>query len=134
MFLSCPLRSSVTSFPTGASNPSQTNWFDLSCPPKTVSSSKSGPMMVASFLESIYFRKGTPKAMPESAVDPFIAAAHEKDVALEEAQTIEDFTASDEGYVTLESYLMALAEDSSHKYIKGTVKWATDTRVLKWML
>lgn len=72
--------------------------------------------------------------MPESAVDPFIAAAHEKDVALEEAQTIEDFTASDEGYVTLESYLMALAEDSSHKYIKGTVKWATDTRVLKWML
>ena len=91
-------------------------------------------MMVASFLESIYFRKGNPKAMPESAVDPFIVAAHEKDVALEEAQTIEDFTASDEGYVTLESYLMALAEDSSHKYIKGTVRWATDTRVLKWML
>ncbi len=70
--------------------------------------------------------------MTEAAVDTYIAAAHQKDAALEDEQTIEDFVASDEGYVSLESYLDALADD--HKYISGTVKWATDVKVLKWMI
>lgn len=70
--------------------------------------------------------------MTEAAIDTYIDAAHEKDVALEDAQTIDDFVASDEGYVTLESYLEALSDD--HKYILGTSSWTTDTKVLKWMI
>lgn len=132
MFLACQLRSSATAFPVGATNPASLNWFDFSCPPKSRNDAKAGPMAVASFLESIYFRKGSPKKMTEAAVDAYIAAAHQKDVALEDEQTIEDFVASDEGYVSLESYLDALADD--HKYIPGTIKWATDVKVLKWMI
>ena len=136
MFLNCPLRStSVVSFPESESggknpgkavNPTQLEWYDFSCPPKAMTGHRSGPMMIASFLESIYFRQGTPKAMPVTAVDAYIAAAKELD------KEIEDFTPSDEGYVTLESYLNALASD--HKYIKGSVKWTKDLRVLKWMI
>ena len=68
---------------------------------KKVSGSKSGPTMIASFLESIHFRKGNPQKMTETAIDSYITKAHTKDQAWETAGTIEDFVASDEGYVTL---------------------------------
>ena len=132
MFLYAPLQSAKSSFPSKGTNPTSLNWFDFSCPVKTVNGPTSGPIMVSSFLESIYFRKGTPKKMTEAAINAYIASAQAKDKALEDSGAIEDFIASDDGYVTLENYLNALADD--HKYIKGTIEWATDVNMLKWQL
>jgi len=70
--------------------------------------------------------------MKESAINSYIEIAKQKDKQWEEAGRIEDFVASDEGYVTLENYLNALAGD--HKYIKGTIEWATSAKMLKWQI
>lgn len=70
--------------------------------------------------------------MTEAAINGYIAAAHAKDKDWEDSGQIEDFVASDEGYVTLENYLNALAADS--KYIAGDIEWATDVKMLKWQI
>lgn len=70
--------------------------------------------------------------MTAAAIDQYIEKAKTKDKAWEDAGTIEDFVASDEGYVTLQNYLNALADD--RKYIKGTIEWATDVKMLKWQI
>lgn len=80
--------------------------------------------MVASYLESVHFRGGSPAKMKASDIDACISDARRMDKAWEDTGKIEDFVASEEGYVTLENYLNALAARSKH--IKGGVEWAVD--------
>ena len=133
MFLYCPLQNAqMMEFPAKGTNPSSLNWFDFSCPTKSSNGPDGGPAMIASFFESIYFRKGSPKQISISSLQRYIENAHAKDVQLEDSGVVEDFIASDDGYVTLQNFLKCLEED--HKFIKGQLQWTDNVSCLKWMI
>lgn len=128
MFLRC-LQSNLTytEAESGSVFPKMLNFIDYSTPVKSVKGSTSGPTMVANFLESIYFRKHTAKKMKDSDIAQYIAAAQVLDKQYED--TLEDFYASDDGYVTLENYLKVVK--TGNKHISGDIIWCKQTNSLK---
>lgn len=102
----------------------------MTAPVRSASGSRSGPVMVASFLESVHFRKSkvSPQKMKDSDIDALIAAAQQLDSSLE--SSIDDFYASSDGYVTLESYLNAI-KTSSKNFIAGSPMYCREVETLK---
>lgn len=131
MFLRC-LNPTLTYTEASSSEtaPEKLNFIDFSTPVKTINGPKSGPTMVASFLESMHFRSANPAKVIQANIDALIASAHALDVTYED--TIEDFVASDDGYVTLENFLKAVK--AQNKLIKGDIIWCKNVLSIKRLI
>ena len=130
MFLRCLNPSlTYTEADSGSTVPIKLNFIDFSTPVKSINGPFSGPTMVASFLESLHFRTANPAKIAQANIEQITAAAKALDVAYEDAGTIEDFVASDDGYVTLENFLKALK--THNKFIKGNLTWCKTVKTIK---
>ena len=114
---------------SGYAVPSSTLRLQMTCPAKSVSGSKSGPIAAMSYFEAIHCRKTAPGKVPDARVDSLIAAAQALDIACADDN---EFIPSDEGYVSFYNFMKAVAAEN--KLSTGSLQWANTIAGLKQMI
>lgn len=116
----------ISQVPESYEPPEQLNFIDFSTPVKSVAGAMSGPSIVASYFEALHFLTNTAVKVTTSKLQQITQNAHVLDQALENSSV--DFSASDDGYVTLKSFLEA---SISSGLLHGTIQYTQSMNCMK---